>query len=93
LGYSSLIGADAVNTDDTCLPPGYGQMNRYVVEAIKMSALEEGIILDPVYSGKALAGLIYLIRNGTIPPGKNVLFLHTGGTPANFGYQSELERL
>ena len=93
LGYSSLIGADAVNTDDTCLPPGYGQMNSYVAEAIKMSALEEGIILDPVYSGKALAGLIYLIRSGTIPPGQNVLFLHTGGAPANFGYQSELERL
>ena len=93
LGYISLIGTDAVNTDDTCLPPGYGQMNKYVAEAIKMSAFEEGIILDPVYSGKALAGLIHLIRSGTIPSGQNVLFLHTGGAPANFGYQSELERL
>ena len=93
LGYPNLVGVDAVNTDDTCLPPGYGRLNNYVSEAIKMSALEEGIILDPVYSGKAFAGLIYLIRSRVISSGQNVLFLHTGGVPANFGYQSELEPL
>ena len=44
-------------------------------------------------AGKAFAGLIHLTRNGTIARGKNVLFIHTGGTPANFGYQSQIESM
>ena len=93
VGHSNIVEIDDISVDDTCLPPGYGRMNRNVAEALRMSAFEEGIILDPVYSGRALAGLIQLTRNGIIASGQNVLFIHTGGVPANFGYQSDLETL
>jgi len=93
LTKSNIVGVEHICVDDTCLEPGYGLMNQHVAEALSLSAIEEGIILDPVYSGKALAGLIHLTRNGTITSGKNVLFIHTGGAPANFGYQSEIEAM
>ena len=57
-----------------------------MVEAIKLLAQTEGILLDPVYSGKTMAGLIDLIRKGHFKKGQNVLFLHTGGAPALYAY-------
>lgn len=93
LGYPNIIEMKDVNVDDTCLNPGYGRMNDQVAEALQLSAVEEGILMDPVYSGRTLAGLMYLIRIGKIASGKNILFIHTGGVPANFGYQSDLETL
>ena len=56
------------------------------VEALELAARTEGLILDPVYSGKAMAGLIGLIRKGEFKAGENVCFLHTGGSAAVFGY-------
>ena len=56
------------------------------VEAVKLLAGTEAILLDPVYSGKAMAGLIDLVRKGHFPEGANLLFLHTGGSPALFAY-------
>ena len=93
VGKPNIVGIEDIYVDDTCLEPGYGRVNKNIVEALSLSAIQEGIILDPVYSGKAFAGLIHLTRNGTIARGKNVLFIHTGGTPANFGYQSEIESM
>jgi D-cysteine desulfhydrase len=55
-------------------------------EAVLLFARREGILLDPVYSGKAAAGLIDFVRKGRFPEGSNVLFLHTGGTPALYAY-------
>jgi len=56
-----------------------------------MMARQEGLFLDPVYTGKSFAGVPGLVKEGTIKPGERVLFIHTGGQPALFAYQSELE--
>lgn len=80
------VVARDVHVDDSVLAPGYGQLNQPVEEAIRLTACAEGILLDPVYTGKAMAGLMALIRNKTWTPDQTVIFLHTGGTPALFGY-------
>ena len=56
-------------------------------EAVSLFAKLEGILLDPVYTGKGAAGLCSLVRDGTLKPGSRVLFLHTGGAPSLFHYQ------
>ena len=58
--------------------------------ALRLLARQEGVLLDPIYSAKALAGLIDLVEKGKIGAGQSVLFLHTGGTPALFAYEDEL---
>ncbi len=60
-------------------------------EAVRMLAQEEGILLDPVYSGKAMAGMIDLIRKGVLPKRETIVFLHTGGAVGLFGYTPFLE--
>ena len=66
--------------------PGYSRPNPGMVEAVKLLAQTEAILLDPVYSGKAFAGMIDHIRKGRFPEGSNILFLHTGGSPALYAY-------
>jgi len=66
--------------------PGYSLPTDSMVEAVKLFAKNEAILLDPVYSGKAAAGLIDQIRKGTFARGSNVLFLHTGGSPALYAH-------
>ena len=61
-----------------------------MIEAVQLLALEEGILLDPVYSGKGMAGLIDLIRKGYFKKSENVVFLHTGGSAALFAYRNIL---
>lgn len=61
-----------------------------MIEAVRLLAQVEGILLDPVYTGKAMAGLIGLIRRGEFRKGEHVLFVHTGGSPALYAYQSTL---
>ncbi len=72
-----LVNADYVGG-------GYGVAGRPEIEAIQLFAKKEGLLLDPVYTGRAAAGLIDLIRKGFFDPGETVLFWHTGGTPALF---------
>lgn len=60
--------------------------NKKMVEAVNLLAKTEGIPLDPVYTGKAMAGLIDLSRKGYFKKSENVLFLHTGGSPALYAY-------
>ena len=67
--------------------PAYGVPHQATIEAIKLGAALEGLVLDPVYSGKGLAGLIALIRSGRWTRGENVVFIHTGGAPALFAYR------
>ncbi len=71
---------------DQYVGPGYSLPTDSMVEAVKLFAENEAILLDPVYSGKAAAGLIDLVRKGHFPKGANVLFLHTGGSPALYAY-------
>jgi 1-aminocyclopropane-1-carboxylate deaminase/D-cysteine desulfhydrase-like pyridoxal-dependent ACC family enzyme len=75
---------------DDYIGPGYGIPTPACLEAIKLVAQTEGIFLAPVYSGKAMAGLIDLIKREKIAGNETVLFLHTGGTPSLFAYSSEL---
>jgi D-cysteine desulfhydrase family pyridoxal phosphate-dependent enzyme len=69
---------------------GYGILQKEVVDAITTVARAEGIFLDPVYTGKAMWGLIDLIRQGYFEKDETVVFMHTGGTPALFAYKKEL---
>lgn len=86
IGHGGIIKQDDIWLSDSVLSPGYGQLNDNVVEAIDLAAKCEGLLTDPVYTGKALAGLIELVRNGQFKKGQNIMFIHTGGTPALFGY-------
>ena len=67
--------------------PAYGVPHQATVEAIRLGASLEGLVLDPVYSAKGLAGLIALIRAGRWTAGQDVVFIHTGGAPALFAYR------
>ena len=70
--------------------PGYGIPHEATIEAIRLAGQLEALPLDPVYSGKGLAGLIALIRQGRWRESENVIFVHTGGSPALFAYQGVL---
>jgi D-cysteine desulfhydrase len=67
---------------------GYAIPTEECVDAICTTAQVEGVFLDPVYTGKAMAGLIDLIKKGRFKKDDNVLFIHTGGNPAVFAYDS-----
>ena len=90
LGSAPLLGNDDILTWDMALAPGYGRLGPPAREAIAMMARHEGLFVDPVYTAKSLAVLIALARDGTIPKGARVLFIHTGGLPALFAYEPEL---
>lgn len=75
---------------DEYVGEGYGKLNRPAAEAIRLMAVKQGILLDPVYTGKALAGLIDLVKKEYFRKDENVVFLHTGGTPALFPYRGDL---
>src|SRR5262249_22093878 len=70
--------------------PAYGVPHAATIEAIRLAGALEALSLDPVDSGKGLAGLIALARKGRWPPGTDVIFVHTGGAPALFAYQGVL---
>ena len=69
---------------------GYGKPTPQGIEAISLLARNEGILTDPVYTGKALAGMVRDIREGKHRPTDQVIFLHTGGVPADFAYREAL---
>ena len=75
---------------NTVHAPGYGRLNDAVREAMAMAARHEALLLDPVYTGKAMAGLVAHVRSRRIAAGSRVLFLHTGGLPALFAYADKL---
>jgi len=83
---------EAIQLDDRQLGDGYGVTTEAATEAISLLARYEGLLLDPVYTGKAMAGLIEAIRSGEIAPDQTVLFLHTGGTPGLFAYRETLKK-
>ena len=90
LGGVAEISENDIIVDDTVLAPGYGQLNDEVMEAINLSARQEALLLDPVYTGRTMAGLISLVRRGVIEPNQSTLFIHTGGLPALFAYETKL---
>jgi D-cysteine desulfhydrase len=90
-GVNREIPRESITCFDEYVGPGYSIPTEGMVEAVKLVARTEGILMDPVYTGKAMAGLIDLIRKGFFKKGENVLFVHTGGSAALFAYQSSFE--
>lgn len=89
-GVVPEITPDVIECRDEWVGPGYSLPTPEMVEAVRMFASLEGVLLDPVYTGKAAAGLIGLVRSGEIAKGERVLFVHTGGSPALYAYQPVL---
>lgn len=91
LGLPVRVEAAGVEVLDGYVGPGYGVPTPGCLEAIRLLAREEGVLLDPVYTGKAMACLLDHLRRGVIGEGENVVFWHTGGAPALFAYSQGLE--
>lgn len=91
LGVREKLPAAEITCFDGYVGPGYSLPTESMIEAVKLLAQTESILLDPVYSGKAMAGLIDLVRKDHFPAGSNVLFLHTGGSPALYAYLDTFE--
>ena len=89
LGVPAAVAADIVALD-RWVGPGYSLPTPDMVEAVRLLARTEGVLLDPVYSGKAMAGLIGLVREGAFKAGERVLFLHTGGSPSLSAFAGDL---
>ncbi|NJO37757.1 MAG: pyridoxal-phosphate dependent enzyme [Rhizobiales bacterium] len=90
LGIDLRLAADEIDSQDGYIGERYGVVTDAGREALLLMARSEGIILDPVYSSKALAGLIDHVRSGRLGRDERVLFIHTGGTPALFAYAGDL---
>jgi len=90
LQTESLVTGDDVQVTDAFLAPGYGVPNQATLDAIVTAAQTEALLLDPVYTGKAMAGFIRRARQLGESDG-TLLFLHTGGVPAIFAYQGAIE--
>ena len=90
VGLNLEIPREAVTCFDEYVGPGYSLPTPGMAEAVRLVARTEGILLDPVYTGKTMAGLIDLVRKGFFNKDDTVLFVHTGGSPALYVYQDYL---
>ncbi len=90
LEIPTSLATEDFTVTDAYLGGGYGVVGEPEREALQLLARTEGLLVDPVYTGRALGGLIDLIRQGTFTAGDRVLFWHTGGSPALFAYGEEL---
>jgi 1-aminocyclopropane-1-carboxylate deaminase/D-cysteine desulfhydrase-like pyridoxal-dependent ACC family enzyme len=93
LGLKVRLAPGDLTVTDAFLGPGYGIPTPEAEAAIRLAARCEGLILDPVYTGKAFAGLRALGAEGMLPPDRAVVFWHTGGMPALFAFPSLVARL
>ena len=78
------VGLEDRAVFDEYLGEGYAKVDRAVAEVIRLVFQTEGIVLDPVYTAKAMIGLIDLVKTGFFDPKDKIVFVHTGGTPALF---------
>jgi 1-aminocyclopropane-1-carboxylate deaminase/D-cysteine desulfhydrase-like pyridoxal-dependent ACC family enzyme len=85
-GIATRVGPEDLFTDQHYIGAGYGIPTPECLDAIRMLATTEGILLDPVYTAKAMACLIDHARRDTLDPSASVVFLHTGGVPALFAH-------
>ena len=90
VGIDAVIPQDAVLCFDEYVGPGYSRPTPQMAEAVRLLARLEGILMDPVYTGKAMAGLIDLVRKGYFKKEENILFVHTGGSPALYVYMKDI---
>ena len=87
LGVRPSVARESVMANGDYVGEGYGLPTEGTREAISVAARQEGLLLDPVYSGKGMAGMIDLVRKGYFGKDDDVVFLHTGGSPALFAYE------
>lgn len=87
LGSANKIKRDDVVVFDDYVGPGYSRPTQSMVDAVQLLARTEAILMDPVYTGKAMAGMLDLIRKGYFKDCENILFVHTGGSPALYAYE------
>jgi L-cysteate sulfo-lyase len=90
LGLDTAVRDEDVIVFDEYIKDGYGIVNREVAEIIRLVFTREGIVLDPVYTSKAMAGLIDLIKRGRFKRTDKIVFFHTGGTPALFPNRTKI---
>ena len=88
IGSSAALNRSDVVANSDYVGEGYGIPTDGMIEAVEMAARHESILLDPVYSGKGMAGLIDLVRQGFYRREENIVFIHTGGAQALSGYRS-----
>lgn len=92
LGLDASLPPAAIRNRGDAVGDDYGIPTAAGLDAIHLVARTEGILLDPVYTGKAFAGLVAAVQAGEIAPEERVVFVHTGGTPALFAYADELRQ-
>jgi 1-aminocyclopropane-1-carboxylate deaminase/D-cysteine desulfhydrase-like pyridoxal-dependent ACC family enzyme len=90
LDVAAQFSAEDVDNVDDYVGREYGIPTPASIEAIRLLGRTEGILLDPIYSGRAMAGLIDRVRQGKVGKDETVVFVHTGGVPALFAYNEEL---
>jgi len=93
LGVNEEFDPAEVEVREEFLGPRYGVPSEEAIQAILLAARKEGLVLDPVYTGKAMAGLIGLARDGTLEPDRTTVFLHTGGSPALFAFEDNFRQM
>ena len=77
----------SLRIDGAQVGTGYEHLSATTRSAVELAARSEGLVLDPTYSGRAMAGLVAAVRSGDVPRGKRTIFLHTGGLPGLFGHE------
>lgn len=92
LDPTKSIDSDAIHVRGDQLGEGYGLPTSAMLKAVRTMGRTEGLLLDPVYSGKAFAGVLAAVRSGAYRPGEAILFLMTGGVPGLFAYQPAFEK-
>lgn len=90
LDLGKVVQSDDIWVNDIALAPGYGKASRAVLDAISLMSKKEGVLVDPVYSGKTVSCTLQLIENQALVNFRNIVIIHTGGTPAIFAYREQL---
>jgi len=90
IGVPGCVQKNDVVVNGDYIGDGYGVPTKAMNDAVLLLARKEGLLFDPVYSGKALAGLIDLVRRGEFSDSTNIVFLHTGGSAGLFAYADQL---
>ena len=91
LGSSAIVQPEEIVIDGSQLGDGYGLPTQAMQDAVRLMARAEGVLIDPVYSGKAFAGLLAELKQGRFRSGDNLLFVMTGGTPGLYAYRDTFQ--
>jgi 1-aminocyclopropane-1-carboxylate deaminase/D-cysteine desulfhydrase-like pyridoxal-dependent ACC family enzyme len=90
LGLDVTITEHDIETDASYIGPGYARPSKEGLDAMRLVARTEGLLLDPVYTGKAMSALIDQVKRGIVTGDETIVFLHTGGLPALFAYRDQI---